>query len=145
MIVDGLLQRDSAARLVQFAAHGNGTTGGMMTLGGLIDELVRSTWRDAAAPSAKLAALQRVAQRAVADRLLGLAADSDAAREVRAMAELKLVELRPSAMAWSKSAARSEEERAHWLAIAADLGQWIDKRQLPNLTRALVAPPGDPF
>jgi len=140
MIVDGVLQRDRAARLVQFAGHGSG-----FTLGNVIDALVGATWRGPAASTAKLAALQRVAQRAVADRLLLLAADSEAAPEVRAMAELKLVELRPSAVAMSRSAVKGEEERAHWLAIATDFGQWLDKRQLPSLTRALVAPPGDPF
>jgi hypothetical protein len=149
IIVDGLLQRDRAARLVQFAAHGNGTTGGgTMTLGGLIDELVRSTWRDAAAPSAKLAALQRVAQRAVADRLLGLAADSDAAPEVRAMTELKIAELRPAAAALGRGAAgggRGDVERAHWLAIATDFGRWIEHRELPKMSAPLAAPPGDPF
>jgi hypothetical protein len=140
MIVDGVLQRDRAARLVEFSAHGSG-----ITLGNVIDAMVGATWRAAAAPTAKLAALERVAQRAVADRLLLLAADSAAAPEVRAIAELKLVELRPIAAAWAKGTARTEDDRAHWLAIATDFGQWIDKRQLPNLTRALVAPPGDPF
>jgi hypothetical protein len=140
MIVDGVLQRDRAARLVEFGARGSG-----FTLGTVIDALVGSTWRAPAPPGAKLAALQRVTQRAVADRLLLLAADSEAAPEVRAMAELQVTELRPLAAMWSKQATRSEEERAHWLSIAADFGQWIDKRQLPNLTRALVAPPGDPF
>jgi hypothetical protein len=61
------------------------------------------------------------------------------------MAELKLAELRPTAVSWSKQATRSEEDRAHWLAIATDFSRWIDKRELPSLTRALVAPPGDPF
>src|SRR5206468_1616867 len=124
MIVDGILQRDRAARLVQFAAHGSG-----FTLGNVIDSLVGATWRGPGARTPKLAALERVSQRAVVDRLLLLAADSDAAPEVRAMAELKLVELRPSAAAWARAATRSEEERAHWLTIATDLGQWIDKRQ----------------
>ena len=95
--------------------------------------------------ASKLAALQRVAQRAVADRLLLLAADSDAAPEVRSMAELKIVELRPSAASWSKQATRSEEDRAHWLSVATDFERWMEKRELPSLTRALVAPPGDPF
>ena len=140
MIVDGILQRDRAARLVAFAARGT-----PLTLGNVIDQLVGATWRAPAQPSAKLGALERVAQRAVADRLLLLAADSDAAPEVRAMAELKISELRPVALSWSKQATRSEDDRAHWLAVATDFGQWIDKRQLPALTRALVAPPGDPF
>ena len=140
MIVDGILQRDRAARLSQFAAHGSA-----LTLGGVIDAMVGATWRAPTPATAKLAALGRVAQRALADRLLLLAADSEAAPEARSMADLKIVELRPSAALWSKQATRTEEDRAHWLAIANDFGEWIDKRHLPSLTRALVAPPGDPF
>jgi hypothetical protein len=140
MIVDGVLQRDRAARLAQFAAHGSG-----LSLGSVIDALVRGTWRAQAPANAKLAALQRVAQRSVADRLLLLAADSDASPEVRSMAELKIVELRPSAATWAKQAMRNEEDRAHWLTIATDFARWIEKRELPSLTRAFAAPPGDPF
>jgi hypothetical protein len=143
MIIDGILQRDRAARLVAFASRGTDVK--PLTLGGTIDALVASTWRAPAPASAKLAALARVAQRALADRLLLLAADTSASPEVRAMAELKISELRPAAVAWSKSATRSEEDRANWLAIASDFGVWLDKHELPPLTAALVAPPGDPF
>jgi len=140
MIIDGVLQRDRAARLVQFAAHGSS-----FTLGNAIDALVSATCRAPVPASPKLAALQRVTQRAVADRLLLTAADSEASPEVRAMAELKITELRPSALSWAKQPARSEEDRAHWLSIATDFGKWLEKGELPTLTRALVAPPGDPF
>jgi hypothetical protein len=140
MIVDGVLQRDRAARLVQFAAHGSS-----LSLGTVIDLLIGATWRAPVPSNPKLAALGRVAQRAVADRLLLMAADSDAAPEARAMAELKIAELRPSAVTWSKQATRGEEDRAQWLSIATDFARWIEKRELPSLTRALVAPPGDPF
>ena len=143
MIVDGILQRDRAARLVAFASRQSDAR--PLTLGGAIDALVSATWRAPAPASAKLAALGRVAQRAVADRLLLLAADTAAAPEVRAMAELKITELRPLAATWAKSAVRSEEDRAHWLSIANDFGIWLDKHELPPLTAALVAPPGDPF
>jgi hypothetical protein len=143
MIIDGILQRDRAARLVAFASRGTDVK--PLTLGGTIDALVASTWRAPVPASAKLAALARVAQRALADRLLLLAADTSASPEVRAMAELKISELRPAAVAWSKSATRSEEDRANWLAIASDFGVWLDKHELPPLTAALVAPPGDPF
>jgi hypothetical protein len=143
MIVDGILQRDRAARLVAFASRGADPT--PLTLGALIDALVANTWRAPAASSAKLAALGRVVQRAVADRLLLLAADTAASPEVRAMVQLKITELRPTAAAWAKMAARSEEDRAHWLGIANDFGFWLDKHELPPLTAALVAPPGDPF
>jgi len=140
MVVDMVLQRDRAARLVAFATRGSGPH---LTLGGTIDALVGATW-EARAATPKLAALQRVTQRVVADKLLTLAADSEASPEVRAMAELKIADLRARARA-KQAAARSDDERAHWLSIVNDFTRWIDKRELPKLSPALVAPPGDPF
>jgi hypothetical protein len=141
MILDMILQRDRAARLVEFATRGSGPH---LTLGATIDALTGATWDAAKPASPKLAALQRVTQRAVADKLLMLAADSDASPEVRAMAELKIADLRARARTL-QTAAKTDAERAHWLAIATDFGRWIDKHELPKFTQSLVAPPGDPF
>jgi hypothetical protein len=140
MIVDGILQRERAGRLVTFASRGKN----MLTLGETIDSLVAATWqrRDAAA-SPKTAALRRVAQRAVADRLMALAADVDALPEVRAVAEYQIVRLRPVALSMASSG--DMMNRAHWASIAADFARWIDRRELPKPSPALVAPPGDPF
>jgi hypothetical protein len=143
MIIDDILQRDRAARLVAFASRGGDAK--PLTLGATMDALVTATWRAPAPPGAKLAALGRAAQRALADRLLLLAADTAASPEVRAMAELKITELRPTAALWAKQGTRTEEDRAHWLTIASDFGFWLDKHELPPLTSPLVAPPGDPF
>ena len=114
------------------------------TLAETIDQLVAATWGGPAQPSAKLAALQRVTQRALADRLLALAADTDAAPEVRAMAEFKIVQLRRGRRR-SAAAPGADDVRAHWLAIAGDFTRWIERRELPAPTPALRAPPGDPF
>jgi hypothetical protein len=138
MIVDGVLQRERAARLVQQTAYGDRP----LTLAETIDALVQGTWGTSAA-SPKLAALQRVAQRAVVDRLLALAADTVASPEVRAMAEYKIAELAPRARTQSRSG--TAEQRAHFASIAGDLTRWIDRRQLPAPTVALRPPPGDPF
>lgn len=139
MIIDGILQRERAARLVQFAARGANP----LTLAETIDKLVAATWNGGAQPSAKLAAIQRTTQRALADRLLMLAADKDAAPEVRAMAEFKITQLKSKAAALA--AQGSDEVRAHWHAIAGDFTRWIERRELPAPTPALRAPPGDPF
>jgi len=139
MIVDMVLQRERAARLVQFAARG----GPQLTLGATIDSLVSATWRRPTPASAKLAALQRVAQRALTDRMILLAADSVASPEVRAIVELKLTDLR--ALARPRAAVGGVEERAHWSAIERDIARWLENREVPKLTPALVAPPGDPF
>ncbi|HTE46114.1 MAG TPA: zinc-dependent metalloprotease [Gemmatimonadaceae bacterium] len=141
MTVDMILQRDRAARLVEFATRGSGQH---LTLGATIDALVTATW-DAPAPATpKLAALQRVTQRTVADKLLMLAADSAAASQVRAMAELKVGDLRARART-RQSASKNDDERAHWLSIVNDFTRWIDKRELPKFSPSLIAPPGDPF
>lgn len=139
MVVDLVLQRERAARLVQFASR----TGPQLTLAAVIDAVVTATWGRPAQGSAKLAAVQRVTQRAVADRLIVLAADSVAAPEVRAIVELKLGELRAGAR--SRGVSGTVEDRAHWTSIARDIDRWIEHRELPKLTPALIAPPGDPF
>lgn len=141
MIVDMILQPDRAARLVEFATRGEGPH---LTLAGTIDKLTGATWDAPEPASAKLAALQRVTQRAVIEKLLTLAADSGAATEVRAMAELKIADLRTRARA-KQASARSDEARAHWLSIVNDCTRWIERRELPKLSPALIAPPGDPF
>jgi hypothetical protein len=140
MVVDAVLQSDRAGRLVQFATYGPG----QLTLGETIDSLAGFTWNRRAPASLELAALQRVTQRALADRLLALAADTNAAPEVRAIADLKIAELRPVAATRARRPG-SDAERAHWMAIAGDFTRWIDRRELPAPTPALEAPPGDPF
>jgi hypothetical protein len=141
MIVDMVLQRDRAARLVEFANRGAGPH---LTLGATIDALTAATWDAPRPASAKLAALQRVTQRVLADKLLTLAADSDAAPEARAMAELKIADLRIKARA-RQAAAHTDDERAHWLSIVTDFNRWTEKHELPKGLPSLIAPPGDPF
>ncbi|HWJ23632.1 MAG TPA: hypothetical protein VNS52_14870, partial [Gemmatimonadaceae bacterium] len=149
MVVDLTLQRDRAARLVQQAAHDPKA----LTLGETIDALVRATW-DAGRQgprassggdvgAAKSSALARVAGRAVADRLLALAADTAASPEVRAIAEYRIATLRDVARQRARSG--DEASRAHWASIAGDFTRWLERRELPKPTPALTPPPGDPF
>lgn len=140
LVVDDILQRERAGRLVQFAAHSESA----LSLGETIDSLVAFTWSSAAPSNVHEAALRRVTRRAVADRLLALAADTAAAPQVRAIAELKINDLQKVAAARAARPA-SDAERAHWLAIAGDFTRWIERRELPTPTPALVAPPIAPF
>lgn len=143
MVVDAILQRERAARLVQFAAGDSRT----LSLGETLDSLVAATWKRSTSPASggagKTGALRGVAQRALLDRLLLLAADREAAPEVRALVEYRMVQLRDSARELGRRG--SEMERAHWGSIAGDLTRWIERRELPAPTPALVPPPGDPF
>ena len=140
MIVDGILQRERAARMVQNSLRQvNG-----FTFTEAVRSLVGGTWNGAAQPSPKLAAIQRSTQRAVADRLIQLAADKDASPEVRAIASYEAGRLRTSAAQRATSAV-ADDVRAHWSAIADDFRRWQEKGEVPLLTLALRAPPGDPF
>ena len=140
MVVDGILRRERSARMVQYALRQDGG----FSLQEAIRTLVSGTWNAAAPASAKLAAIQRVTQRAVADRLMLLAADRESSPEVRAIADLEIARLRAAAAARALVAS-TDDAKAHWLAVAADLKRWIDRGELPTPTPSLRAPPGDPF
>jgi uncharacterized protein DUF4953/uncharacterized protein DUF5117 len=144
MIVDGVLQTQRADRLIQFASR----DANALTLGEAIDSLVAASWSPHVNEGARLAAVRRVTRRAITDRLLALAADTEAAPEARAIAELKLTRLRTVAArqaAQTGAVGSGDAERAEWLAISGDIGRWLDRRELPTPTRSLVPPPGDPF
>ena len=102
------------------------------------------TWNRSAPSDRQLAAIQRVTSRALADRLLALAADTAAAPQVRAIAELEIADLRPVAQSRAKRPGTAAE-RAQWASIAGDFTRWIERRELPMPTPALEAPPIAPF
>ena len=140
LVIDDILQRERAGRLVAFAARSSNA----LSLDETIDSLVAFTWNRPVPADRHLAALQRVTSRALADRLLMLAADTAAAPEVRAIAELEIADLRPVAESRAKRPGTAAA-RAHWAAIAGDFTRWIERRELPKPTPALEAPPIAPF
>jgi hypothetical protein len=139
MIVDAILQRDRAARMIQFAARG----AGVLSFGEALTMLGEATIRQPEPRSAKDAALLRASQRAVVDRLIQLAADSNASSDVRAVAEYFVREFLTTAR--QRTAGGTTEHRAHWSAIVGDFSRWLERREIPATTAAMRAPPGDPF
>src|SRR5690606_29387731 len=139
LVVDAVLQRDRAGRLVLFGAR----EAGALTLGETIDSLLASTWRAPAPRANRLAAVQRASQRAVADGLLRLAADSNAMPDVRSLVDYRLATLMDDA---GRFAGRgSDMNRAHWRGIQRDISRWLSERTLPDLGAPLEAPLGEPF
>jgi hypothetical protein len=124
---------------VQFANRGENP----LTLSETIDALTANWNAAGSGESKKTASLRRVVQRSVADRLLLLAADKEAAPEVRALVELKMSQLRSRAASLATSG--NDMERSHWALIASDFKRWLDRQELPTPTPALRPPPGDPF
>jgi hypothetical protein len=139
MIVDAVLQRDRAARLVQFARYRRDA----LTLSECIDRLAAASLLRPEPSDGKDAGILRAVQRALADRMMLLAADKDAAPDVRAMADFKLRSW--LALARQRSTIGSPQHRAHWTVLHADISRWLEKGELSAATQALRAPPGDPF
>jgi len=139
LVLDGVLQRDRLARLVQQSAHDPKALG----LDELLATMKRSIWDVPPERSRQNAATRRAVQRGYVDGLVALAADTAAAADVRAMAELTLGTLRTEAAGRGQASAPAES-RAHWRSIASEIAAWERDRKVPA-PAALPAPPGDPF
>jgi Met-zincin/Domain of unknown function (DUF5117) len=140
LVLEPLLQRDRLARVIQQASHDPT----QLSLGELLGTVKRSIWDAASERSPRDAALRRVVQLGYAERLIGLAADTGAAGDVRAAADLTLETLRAEASRRGNTAGATLEARAHWRAIAAEIAAWQRDHNVPA-PNALPAPPGEPF
>ena len=138
LLLGWLLQRDRAARLVIQSERNSAA----LSLAEVIDSISGHAFRSTPA-SGRGAALRRVTARALADRLIALAADREAAPEVRAMAELKMAALRDRTRLMSRSG--TDAARATWLAISSDFTRWLERQELPQPTPPLRTPQWDPF
>ncbi len=137
--VDNILQPERMARLVAMSARDRSA----LSVSEVIDRLMSATMTGIAGESTYHATLRRITARAAVDGLLALAADRQAASEVRDITELKLEEIRRRVTA--ASAGGPIAARAHHRGIARDITRWLDDRELPAMTPALAAPPFDPF
>ena len=89
VIVEGILNRQRAARLVAFGLDDSDA----LSLQEMVGHLLDSTWGKPWPEDEWEGALQRVVQRVVLDGLIQLAADKEATVEVRAVAEWALADL----------------------------------------------------
>jgi len=136
-VVGGVLSVDRTARVIAFADR----DASLPTLSDVIDRMIARTW-GASEPAHP--ALQRVAQRAVLDRLLALAADPDAIVQARADAEAGL--RRIARLAAAPASAADAEARAHRALAAADIDRFLSRRDPATpRTRPTPAPPGTPI
>jgi hypothetical protein len=143
LIVDGLLNRERAARLAPPLAGPAAGEEEPLSLVEVVEELLDATWNRPWTDDPKAAALQGAANRAVLDRLLALAADKQATAEVRAVAEWALADLlddlkqqeHPDAL---REAVRQLAER--------DIERFFARSDAATeRTPALEPPPGSPI
>jgi hypothetical protein len=119
-VIEGLLQRDRADRLVLFNARNPQNPS--------LDEVVRAimtrTWGAPASANANERALRRTVQRVVLNSLLDRAGDRQASPEVRAVMAMHLEELAERLS--NAGATQDAEERAHRRQAARDIARFLD-------------------
>jgi hypothetical protein len=128
-----LFNPERAARLVEFHARNAENP----SLEEVLDAVLAATWKEQHG-SGYRAEIARAIDRVVLYDLMALTANERAAGQVRAIAAMKLEELRTWLTA-TQGSARDEEERAHFFYAASQIVQFQkDPRQIS------VAPPADP-
>jgi hypothetical protein len=127
-----LFNPERAARLVEFHARNSENP----SLEEILDAVLAATWREQHG-SGYRGEIARAVDRVVLYDLMALSANERASDQVRAMAAMKLEELRTWLAATASSA--PEEERAHFFYAASQIVQFQkDPKQVS------VAPPADP-
>jgi hypothetical protein len=133
-----LLQHERAARMIQQRALDP-------TLPGLqqVIERVRDATFGAQPVGAYEAEINRAVERAFVERLIGLASEAPMG-QVRAVTAYQLEEIAVSVAEASDSA--NPADRAHYLALAGDIGRFLERPYAPVETPAAPSmPPGSPI
>lgn len=153
-LCDFLLNQERATRLVQYHARDPRYPG----LGEVLDKIIGSTWkagtvRQPLAPGEVRrfpfsigyeAEIQRTVNMVVLSELMSLAASERAHNQVRAIAELKLEELR-NWLIGQRRLPQDESQRAFLLYAENQIRRFQDDPKKMNITRANDPPDGQPI
>jgi hypothetical protein len=134
-----MLQPTRAARMVEYHSRNKEFPG----LSELLDKLLASTWKADQKPGYN-AQIQRVVNSVLLYRLMTLAADENASTYVRAVACLKLEELR-NWLSKRINSTKDESQRAHYFYAASQIKLFQDDPNKVKLTAPLSPPPGAPI
>lgn len=135
LAITSLLEPNRAARLIDFHSRNHANP----DFKEVVAALIARTWKAAAPKDAHHAAIQQAVQSLVATRLMDLAADSDAAPQVRATATEALRQLHTMLKIPAADA-------SHRRAVQEDIERFLARPNEPRKkTSPLATPAGDPI
>ena len=138
MTIDGLLEPNRAARLIDFNSR-NRTNPSFREV---VNALVKKTWNTRASRNSYENAIGRAVQNVTVDRLMRLAANENARKQVRAVATDALRKLRLNI----KRRVGSGDTAIHYRATVDEIEKFLARPASPRKpTRSLTNPPGDPI
>jgi len=126
-VIGGILHPQRAARMISFHARDPET----LSLDTVITALIEATWGQSASrgPEATLhAALLRITQRTLVERLLELADNKNTPAEARAVASFQLAQLQTRL---SRQAGNTQEDRAIRLQARQDIETYLNHGRMP--------------
>ncbi len=140
LAITELLQHERAARLIQFHAHHTANP----DFTDVVDALIAATWKTNAPPDEYAATISRALQSLTVTRLMDVAAEPDAAPQVRAVATNALRNL--MTMLEQATPPLPRAILAHRSTTHRDIERFLNR---PDATRKriepLPRPPGDPI
>jgi hypothetical protein len=139
-VCDFLFNAERAARIVEFHAR-NGAEYPM--LGDYFDKIITETFR-ASVRSGYGGEIQHAVNAVVLNEMMTLAANERASNEVRAIAEMKLDELKTWASEQS-GLTRDRNQRAFLLYVSNQIKRFQDDPKKMNLTKPNEPPDGQPI
>ncbi len=132
-----LLQHERIARLIEYKARDNKQPGAMAVLNKVIDATVKQS------PSnAYHAEIQRVVATLTVHHLMALAANAEAAGQVRAIARFKLQEL-AEWMAGQNTT--NDMQQAYYASIMTEIEEFLEEGERTQVIKPLRAPDGSPI
>jgi hypothetical protein len=136
--ISALIQHQRAARLIEFHARDRANP----DFKEVVDALITRTWKPAGARDAYQAAISRAVQSLAVTRLMDLAANADAAPQVRATATEALRELSE----YLKTPSQDVTAAAHRRGTRDDIERFLTRPDQPRKQTVPIAPPpGDPI
>jgi hypothetical protein len=139
LIVRLILHAERAARLVEYHARENS----FPSLTEVMDRLIESTWKSTQ-DSGYCAEIQRVVNNVVLYNLVSLAANEGALGQVRAIASLKLHELK-GWLTREIEHTSDEDQLAHYSFAVSQLRQFEENSKAMSLSKPVPEPPGAPI
>jgi hypothetical protein len=139
-VCDFLFNAERAARIVEFHARDGAN---YPPLGDVIDKILTETVR-APMRGEYGGEIQRTVNMVVLNELMALAANERASNQVRAVAEMKLEELRRWLSLQTESA-RDQNQRAYFIYAANQIKRFQDDPKKMNLTKPNEPPDGQPI
>jgi hypothetical protein len=141
-----ILHPERAARMVDYHSRDDKYPG----FGDILEQVIMFTWKSPY-KSGKFAEIQRVVNNVLLYRMMSLAADEDNAFQVRALAFMKLEELK-NWLTWQLSTVKEEEylvadpdQRAHFLYALRKIESFQKDPSKITLPAPQSAPPGAPI